>query len=97
MGRYIIEGTCSGCKSVVHRSVHVDTERVLHAWTVMAKSITRADGSKLVLTVRPCMPYERVKQNLGYMSLIRDCAHYNVCCVADLMAEQAAARDKKGK
>jgi hypothetical protein len=102
MGRYIIEGTWAGYRSgqdhVAHRSVHESSERRLRAWAEQAFSVTFTDGTRLILSVRDCKRYERVKEkHAGYMSLIRDCAHYNVCCVADLMAEQAAARDQRGK
>ena len=88
MKRYIIEGTWSGYTSsqerVVHRTVHRASFKKLRAWVKNAGAIYYTDGTTLLLSVRDAKPRERVKEIKGYVSLIADCAHYDVNHVSDL-------------
>ena len=82
MSRYIIEGEWSGYRSsqqrVVHRTVHSSAFKRLRAWAEKTHAIYYTDGTALNLSVRDCKPRERVKEIKGYVSLIQDCAHYDV-------------------
>ena len=88
MKRYVIEGTWSGYTSsqerVVHRTVHKASFKKLRAWVESNHAIYYTDGTALYLSVRDAKPRERVKEIKGYVSLISDCAHYNVNHVSDL-------------
>ena len=88
MKRYIIEGTWSGYVSsqerVVHRTVHKSSFKKLRTWVENNHAIYYTDGTTLHLSVRDAKPRERVKEIKGYISLISDCAHYNVNRVSDL-------------
>lgn len=86
--RFIIEGTWTGYTSsqsrVVHRTVHPVAFKALRAWAENTKSITYTDGTRLILSVRDCKPYEKVIEIHGYSSLIDQCARANVDSVAAL-------------
>lgn len=94
--RFVIEGEWSGYRSsqqkVVHRSVHAGSEKKLRAWAEKAYAITYTDGTTLRISVRDCAPRERVKQQLGYMTLIRDCAYHNVSSIDALISAKNALR-----
>jgi hypothetical protein len=98
MTRYIIEGEWTGYRSsqqrVVHRTVHDGAEKKLRAWAEKTHGISYTDGTRLILSVRDCKPRERVEQIRGYASLIRDCAHFDVCTVEALCAAQDALKAK---
>ena len=86
--RFVIEGVWSGYRSsqqrVVHRTVHKGNRKALRAWVEKTQGIRYTDGTMLYLTVRDCKPREKVQEIKGYVSLIADCAHYNVGSVMDL-------------
>lgn len=95
--RYVIEGTWQGYKSsqdrVVHRQVYQANRKKLRAWVEKTFSILFTDGTSLLLSVRDCEPYERVKQLRGYTELIENCAHFDVSSVAALQAARLGAFD----
>ena len=86
--RFVIEGTWSGYRSsqmrVAHRTVHKANRKQLRDWVSKTYAIHYTDGTVLILTVRDCKPREKVREIKGYVSLIADCAHYNVNHVSDL-------------
>jgi hypothetical protein len=86
--RFVIDGEWSGYRSeqqrVVHRSVHAGSFKKLRAWVKKTRAIRYTDGTSLYLTVRDCKPRERVKEILGYKSLIADCSFYDVDSVQAL-------------
>lgn len=90
MSRYVIEGRWSGYtrsqEHVAHRSVHQGAFKRLRAWVETNPYIIFTDGTQLCLSVRDCLPRERVAQKHGYGGLIEDCAHYRVSSVAELRA-----------
>lgn len=81
--RFVIEGEWSGYTSaqrrVVHR--HVTTKEALVEWVRKTYGIRYTDNTVLALTVRPCRPHERVKENASYKSLIEDCFYAGVSSV----------------
>lgn len=89
--RFIIEGEWSGYRStqrrVVHRTVHPASSKKLKAWAKKTTVILYTDGTGLHLTVRDCLPRERVKEIRGYVSLINKCMLYDVNSVHALPAE----------
>lgn len=94
--RFVIEGEWSGYTSsqghVVHRTVHEGAFKKLRAWVEKTHGIRYTDGTMLYLTTRDCKPRERVNEIRGYLSLIYDCAHYDVDNVAALPSKRAAIR-----
>ena len=92
MKRFIIEGTWSGYSNnqrrVVHRTVHTASYKKLRAWAEKTHAIFYSDGTSLDIAVRDTKPRERVKEIRGYVSLISDCAYYDVNSVAALQAKQ---------
>lgn len=81
--RFILEGEWSGYRS--------EQRRVCHRTVITNKddfnnltSIAFTDGTTLDLTVRPCLPRERVKQIHGYDSLISKCIAHGVSSVKEL-------------
>ena len=94
--RFIIEGEWSGYHSgqrrVVHRTVHKGSYKKLRAWAQKTHSVLFTDGTALRLTVRDCKPREKVQQIKGYVSLISDCAMYDVDSVHTLTEARAALR-----
>lgn len=82
MSRFVIEGEWSGYTSsqqrVVHRTVHQGAFRKLRAWAEKTHAIYYTDGTCLRISVRDTKPRERVKEIKSYVSLIQDCAHYDV-------------------
>lgn len=100
--RFIIEGEWTGYRSsqrrVVHRTVHPASFKKLRAWAEKTYAIRYNDGTSLLLTVRDCLPRERVQENHGYTRLINDCAHHDVCTVEALIAiegEQKRANEAR--
>jgi len=95
-GRFIIEGEWSGYTSsqqrVVHRKVYPGSRKKLRAWAEKTYGIQYTDGTMLYLTVRDCKPRERVKENLGYTSLIEDCFYADVMSVAALYEKKKQAK-----
>ncbi len=89
--RYVIEGTWSGYTSSQSRTVHreVTDWPKLAEWVGKAGGISYTDGTMLWLSVREARPRERVKQILGYRSLIRDCYYAGVSSVAALPRKSA--------
>lgn len=85
--RFIIEGTWTGYTSsqerVVHRTVYEGGRKKLRAWAERTHAIRYTDGTSLILTVRDCLPRERVQQIHGYDELINSCFHYDVSSVED--------------
>ena len=92
MKRFIIEGTWSGYNSgqrrIVHRTVHTASYKKLRAWAEKTHAIYYTDGTSLNITVRNTKPRERVKEIRGYVSLIADCAYYDVSSVAALQEKR---------
>ena len=90
--RFIIEGEWSGYRSsqqrIVHRTVHKATFTKLRAWAEKTHAIYYTDGTALYIKVRDCKPRERVQQIPGYVSLINDCAYYDVASVDALNAKR---------
>lgn len=95
MSRFIIEGTWSGYRSsqqrVCHRTVHKGSEKNFRAWAEKTYSISYTDGTCLILSVRDCLPRERVKPINGYTQLIKDCYYSNVDSVSQLMDKRKRA------
>lgn len=73
--RFVIEGTWSGYtasqRRVVHRTVHKSSPK-LRAWAEKKDNIRFSDGTYLLISVRDCLPRERVSQIHGYDSMIMD-------------------------
>ena len=96
MKRFIIEGTWSGYNSgqrrIVHCTVHTASYKKLRAWAEKTSAIYYTDGTSLNITVRNTKPRERVKEIRGYVSLISDCAHYDVNSVAHLQKKKSVAK-----
>lgn len=94
MTRYIIEGYWSGYRSgqgrICHRTVHKASEKGLRAWIEKTHSIGYSDGTCLVLSVRDCLPRERVEQIHGYTTLIKDCYYNKVDSVSALQSLRKA-------
>lgn len=71
--RYVLEGEWTGYKAsqrrVVHREVTTTPKQFEHL-----RTIEYTDGTSLILSLRPCEPRERVKENHGYTTLIRRAA-----------------------
>jgi len=68
--RYVIEGEWSGYTSSQSRICHrVVTQHPNDYKKIQAIQYT--DGTCLYLTVRPCLPRERIKEIHGYDSLIK--------------------------
>ena len=80
--RFVIEGTWTGYndtqRKVAHRTVHSTSRKELRAWVEKSKSITFTDGTKLMLAVRDCKPYERVDIIVSYKQLLEECSYYDV-------------------
>lgn len=95
MTRFIIEGMWSGYRSgqerVCHRTVHKASEKKLRAWAEQIHSISYTDGTCLILSVKDCLPRERVKTINGYTQLIKDCYYSNVDSVSQLMDKRKRA------
>jgi hypothetical protein len=95
---FVIEGTWSGYRAgqdrVVHRSVHKAYFKRLREWAERTYGITYTDGTVLALSVRDRRPRERVKEERGYMKLIDDCAHYDVCSVEAVTLARNHARSQ---
>jgi hypothetical protein len=81
--RYVLEGEWSGYRSsqkrVVHRVIITDPEKYKDL-----SSILYTDGTCLKLTVRKCLPRERVKEIRSYSRLIEGCVFYGVNSVKEL-------------
>src|ERR1039457_5955442 len=96
LARHVIEGEWSGYTSnqqhVVHREV--TKSRALIEWVWQTYAITYTDGTSLFLTVRPCKLREKVKEVLGYSSLIRDCHYYNVTNVDALQVARKQLQEQ---
>jgi hypothetical protein len=94
LARHVIEGEWSGYTSKQQHIVHreVTRSRSLIEWVKETYAISYTDGTSLFLHVRPCKPREKVREVLGYTSLIRDCFYYGVSSVDDL---QTARRLQK--
>lgn len=86
MKRHVIEGTWTGYTSSQEHVVHrvVTTRPKFVEWVRDTYGITYTDGTKLLLTVRPCKPREHVKEIHAYDSLIDQCFREGVASVAEL-------------
>lgn len=78
--RFVIEGEWSGYtrsqQKVAHRQVYEGGRKKLRAWAEQIYSLPFSDGTSLVITVRDCLPRERVDEIRGYTKFIED-AFYN--------------------
>jgi hypothetical protein len=88
MTRFVIEGTWTGYTSAQQRVCHreVTTDKKLVDRLLQLHKIVYTDGTSLLIHVRPTAPRERIKEILGYSSLIRDAAKRdgNVVFVSEL-------------
>lgn len=79
--RYVLEGEWSGYRSsqqrVVHRAVTKHPKRYEHL-----REIVYTDGTKLWVSMRPCLPREKVQEIKGYTSLIDQAARKGVRSVS---------------
>lgn len=95
MTRYLIEGTWGGYTSSQSHICHkeVITDKKLAKWCQENYAIVFTDGTSLTLSCRELNKGERVKdQKIGYKSLIRDCAYYNVNSVDALMRQKGGPK-----
>ena len=95
MARFVLEGMWRGYRSsqdqVVHREVVDGSRKKFLEWARKTFCIRYTDGTTLELSVRPCVPRERVAVKKGYTSLIYECFHYNVGSVDALYAAKEAS------
>ncbi len=94
MPRYEITGNWSGYRPSQQRAVHREytTNEEFANKVGSLGVIVFTDNTVLWLKVRKMRPYERKQPlMLGYRTLIRDCIHYGVKSVSELIA----AREEK--
>lgn len=77
MKRYVLEGTYS--QKICHRQVTIHPEIYKDL-----KYIRFSNNTKLLLTIRLCLPRERVKEIKEFSELIKACLKYNVNSVSKL-------------
>jgi hypothetical protein len=86
--RFVIEGTWTGYMSAQQRICHreVTTDKKLVGRLLQLHKIVYTDGTSLLIHVRHAEPRERIKEILGYRSLIRDAAKRdgNIVFVSEL-------------
>jgi hypothetical protein len=86
--RFVIEGTWTGYTSAQQRICHreVTTDKKLVDRLRQLHKIVYTDGTSLLIHVRHAEPRERIKEILGYRSLIRDASKRdgNVVLVSEL-------------
>ena len=73
--RYVIEGMWSGYRSSQAKIVHRTITKYPEQFKV--HTIRYTDGTTLDITVRPCVPREKVKIIHGYDSLIEECNRFD--------------------
>jgi len=99
--RWVLEGVWSGYRSSQTRIVHCETTRSKKTagWFKTIHTIGYTDGTTLNLTVREAKPREKIKENPGYRSLIRDCLWEGLkgYCTVDQMIAAKKARQAKEK
>lgn len=89
--RYVLEGEWSGYHSGQRRVVHCTVIPKYIADQIKEQQlhyISYTDGTSLDLSVREAKPRERITEIHGYDSLIRDCLHYKVSSVSELVAKR---------
>ncbi len=85
--RYVIEGTWSGYTSsqirICHRMVLKLKDTKAYS-KLMSEGIRFTDNTYLYITVRKCLPREKIKEINGYGTLIKECLAEGVNAVSDL-------------
>lgn len=93
--RFVLEGEWHGYSSRQDRIVH---REVIGKGMAMRLEgyhrIVYTDGTTLGLRVRECKPREKVVTIAAYNSLIRDCLHYDVWSVAELVELRNKRREE---
>ena len=77
--RYVIECIWSGYSSSQSRPCHREVTYRPEQWAGL-HTIAFTDGTNMSVDIRPCLPREKVKQILGYSSLLNKFAYKKELC-----------------